>query len=487
MDTAEALRIAPRAAFAGIALLGLTAFVAIVDGLGLRAAALAALLVLPIALYIAFEWPLESVFGLYVLLVPFDNLLGTGSFGTVTKFLGIAAGAFLTLSLARRRAFTFESKPLRILCLFALWMTASTLWSIDQGSSLKILPTYLGLFVLYAAVTMVPITTAQFRTLLLLALLGGICAAAYGAHSFYQNPPQPDGGPIQRLVLQVGNSSIDPNHFANALILPACIAVMWALRAKLAAVRIACIAATALIVAAVLLSGSREGLIAMAFIAAYYAWRSRYRLRLMVAVGAVVLVAATVETSVFARFSSALQTGGSGRTSIWAVALEAAKHRLLQGYGIGSFPAAYDQFYLRVPQPYPYGWDSPAHNLILHYLVETGLVGLFLIAAFLWMQFRSLRDVNPRGDLQDERIMMEAALIAIGIVSTTIDLFHYKYAWLVFFMVALLRNAARNDQEQEAIRRTTPAMTSARSLAASTRALPRSPNSRSALLSSSER
>ena len=182
--------------------------------------------------------------------------------------------------------------------------------------------------------------------------------------------------------------------------------------------------------------------------------------------------------------STALQTGGSGRTSIWAVALEAAKHRLLQGYGIGNFPNAYDIFYLRVRQPYPFGWESPAHNLVMHYLVELGVVGLALIAGFFVAQFLSLRVIERSSAFYDYRVALEAALLAIAAVSLTIDLFTYKYAWLVFAMAALLRNAALGAQASAPILAASSSIMRARSSRAATAALPDSPIARSAALSS---
>jgi O-antigen ligase len=207
-------------------------------------------------------------------------------------------------------------------------------------------------------------------------------------------------------------------------------------------------------------------------------------LQLAVAAAVTVLVAAGAPTSVWQRFSTALQTGGSGRTSIWAVALEAAKHRLLQGYGIGNFPNAYDMFYLRVHQPYPFGWESPAHNLVMHYLVELGVVGLALIAGFFVAQFLSLRVISRSDDLYDYRVALEAAILAIAAVSLTIDLFTYKYAWLVFSVAALLRNAALSAQRSAPILATTSSMIRPRSARAATAALPDSPIARSSVLSS---
>ncbi len=481
MARTQTSQFTPWATLMALPLIAVAALVLLVDGVTVYSVALAAFALAPIGVYVALQWPVESVFALYVLLVPFDNLLGFGSFGTMTKLLGMVAGAFLLLWLVRRDQVSLKSVPLRTLCLFALWMLASALWSIDQRSSLQIIPTYLGLIALYAVVTMIPITAAQFRILLFVSLIGGLLAAAYGVHAFYGNPQlAQERLDVRRLVITVGQSAIDPNQFADSLLFPFCIAGMWALRARRFIELVACVAALVLLVVAVMLSGSREGFVGLLLIAGYYAWRSRYRLRLALAFTCMVLAATSLQTSMFVRLATAFQTGGSGRTSIWAVALEAAKHRPLQGYGIGAFQAAYDLFYLNIYQPYTNGWDSPAHNIVVHYLVETGIVGLVLLAIFFWSQFRSMRVVEPADELWwDDRILMEAALLAIAFVSLSIDLFSYKYAWLVFFMVALFRNAALGRQASAPILPASSAMMPARSGYFSNRLLPDSPSSRS--------
>jgi O-antigen ligase len=208
--------------------------------------------------------------------------------------------------------------------------------------------------------------------------------------------------------------------------------------------------------------------------------------KLAVGLGLLAAFAATVQTSVFLRFASAADTGGSGRTSIWAVALEAAKHRPLQGYGIGNFTQAYNIFYLMAHQPYPYGWDGPAHNLVMHYLIETGIIGLSLIFVFFYAQFRSLRVIENDGGFYDYRVVLEASLIAIVFVSMFIDLFQYKYPWLVFAMLALLRTVAVRYQRSAEIRPTRSDIIAARSGRALNADLPSSPILRKALLSSSD-
>jgi O-antigen ligase len=434
---------APRAALAAIVLVAVSAAVLLVIGPSLASIGVIALVLSPFAVYVVLRWPLASIFGLYVLLVPFDNLLNTGSFGTLTKLLGMISGAFLLLYVVRRRLVSFQDPTLRVLGLLALWMLASTFWALDQKVALSSTATFAGLMLLYAVLTMLPLSRVQLNMLLVLIVAGGVCAAAYGAHTFVHDSSfAQESLNTRRLIVQVGDYQIDPNHFSDALIFPAAIVAMWGLRARSVLPGLASVGALALLVTAILYSGSREGLSALAIIAVYYFWRSQYRLKLAIALGAVIALVSTVQTSVFLRFATALDTGGSGRTSIWAVALEAAKHHLLQGYGIGNFTQAFNLYYLKIHQPYPYGWDSPAHNLVLHYLVELGIVGLLLIGAFIFMQFRSLRAIDRQNEYHDYRIVLEASLIAIVVVSMAIDLFQYKYAWLVFAMVALVRNAA---------------------------------------------
>src|SRR5581483_372881 len=145
----------------------------------------------------------------------------------------VVAGAFLLFWVVRRRHLSLASQPLQVLCALLVWMVASCLWAVDQKAALQMVPTYAGLMLLYAVLTMVPISRSQFRMLLLLIVIGGVCAAAYGAQLFYHDPSFAQQAlTMRRLVIQVGAYHIDPNHFSDALLFPVAIVSMWALRAK---------------------------------------------------------------------------------------------------------------------------------------------------------------------------------------------------------------------------------------------------------------
>ncbi len=352
------------------------------------------------------------------------------------------------------------------LALLILWMFASVYWALDQRVAVSIIPTYAGLILLFVALTLTPLSARDFQAIIVCVVVGGIGAAAYGANVFFHNPTQEqlDTG---RLIIQFGESSDRPKPFCElAAVSGGGTWTMGAQNGSRIYAKTAGIAGSGLMLAAIMYSGSREALAAFAAIVVYYFLRTRYRVQVALAAIAALAAAVSTQTTMWTRFSTVFLTGGSGRTSIWAVAIEAAKHRLLQGYGIGNFEQAYDLYYLTVPQAYPYGFSSPAHNIIFHYVVEIGIVGMLLILWFYGSFFFSLRNIKRDSPLYDYRIMVEASLIAIAIVAFNIDLFTYKYAWLVFAVAAFLCNAAFAQRQSEEIREESSHMIAERPLRA---------------------
>ena len=260
-------------------------------------------------------------FGLYVLLVPFDNLLNTGSFGTVTKLLGIVAGAFLMMwILARRNVLPYRARR-RFLARSASGCWRARSGPSTRGSALPMMPTYGGLLLLYAVVSMIPISPAQFRLLCSLVVAGSRLRGGLRRQHVLPRPDFAQESPA-RLIIEIGSDEIDPNHFSDALIFPAAISACGACGPAAAgaaglhrglggaggrdsAERLARRRDRAAADRGYYLCARGTGLNWQA--SESRCWRS------------------TVQTSVFVRFSTALETGGSGRTSIWAVALGGRK------------------------------------------------------------------------------------------------------------------------------------------------------------------
>ncbi len=94
MDTALSVQSGRWVLAAITVLVGAAAVLLLAAGLPVHGLVLGGAVLFPYLLYVAFTRPLAFPFGLYVLLVPFDNILSFGSFGTITKLLGIVSGAF---------------------------------------------------------------------------------------------------------------------------------------------------------------------------------------------------------------------------------------------------------------------------------------------------------------------------------------------------------------------------------------------------------
>ncbi|MDE2573118.1 MAG: hypothetical protein KGM44_11460, partial [bacterium] len=230
-------------------------------GTPMRVAAAVALALGPAILLIGLTRPLLFPYGLYVLLIPFDNLLSVSSFGTLTKLLGMLSGlAFVFWCL---RVGRLETPPRSVMALGALlcWALFSVLWASSQTDAVNALPQYLSLALLYGMIAMMPVTRAEFRWLLALTVIGGAIAAAYGAHQFHTTTAVTAQNALHgRLVVKIGNRSIDPNEFADAFLFPIAVLTMVTLRTRWLTLKSLGVAGIGMMVAAIALSASREAL-----------------------------------------------------------------------------------------------------------------------------------------------------------------------------------------------------------------------------------
>jgi O-antigen ligase len=397
---------------------------------------------LPILVYFAIVRPIVVPYTLYAFLLPFDNLLSFSTWGTITKFLGILATGAILLWALRTERFTMPGRPWFIGLAFVLWLCASLLWAMRLDLSFNVLPTYVGLFLLYSALSTARIEWRDLALVFGALVAGSIMAAAYGIYLFRDESAVQSSAlqsSLGRLELHSGATIIDPNHFSDALVLPFALLLVPALRPGSILVRVAAVAGLLIMLGAIYVSASREAIIAIGVIVAYLIIRSPHRLKL-VAVAACGAVACLAGQSVlFQRFASAASSGGSGRVAIWQVGFEAFRRHWLAGAGVGNYREVYDTVFMTVYQAYSGGWSRVAHNLIVQSSAELGIIGLILVLAFWFGHFFMMRHIKRGDPLFDYRLALEAGLIALFVASMFIDLIWYKYLWFLFSSVAQLR------------------------------------------------
>ena len=398
--------------------------------------------------YFAYRRPLVFPFTLYVISIPFNDILTSGAFGTISRLLAVLAAAPLLFSLVTQRPIRKPSKAVTAWIVVLVWMSASTAWAIDARFSWPLLSTFFQLFALFAIVSLVRTRREDFTAVVNATIVGGVMAAAYGLWLFAHGI----GVNSDRLFIRSGNNVVDPNHYAASLLVPIGLLTMSLLQPHRLLVKLGLLLPLAAMVAAIYASGSRGALLALALMYGYYFVRSRYRVTLAIVAASIALVSVPFMTDLAARLAIAASSGGAGRLDIWAVAWGAFKAHWLIGAGLANFSLAYDQAFIHVPQAVFEHWHRAPHNLIVSSSVELGVIGLALMLWAWGRQAQSLAELVDSGHpLFDVRIALEGALLGLFVSSMFLDIMYRKYVWLAFMLVALTRSFALEHARRERV------------------------------------
>ncbi len=415
-------------------------------GLAEVAAAVAA----PIGAWLAWARPIIFPYGLYAIVAPLEILtqLNNGE-GTIARLIGLASGVALLLYAIRMRSVRTPPRAITWLVLLVGWMALSTLWSMNTDNAGRESLTLLQLAGLYLVIACYPTQRRDMAPLLASILIGGVLAAVVGIYEFHSGgiTQQQFMQDYNRLEVTIGRLSIDPNLYGDALLLPFAIALTWFARARKLLFGLLALAAMGTLVIALALAASREAGIALVvevvvLVTLLHAWK-RVAIPLAVVVGGALAAYPNVVLRAVADAG-----GGYGRTSIWHVGVAAFLQHPLFGSGAGSFGDVYDRWYLRIFETYDVGWNMASHDLVVHYGVELGVVGLILLLGWWISQFALARGLPRVGTLGDVRAICVASLIALALVSFLVDLFDSKFLWLAFGLIAQVRNAAICSEEE---------------------------------------
>jgi O-antigen ligase len=186
----------------------------------------------------------------------------------------------------------------------------------------------------------------------------------------------------------------------------------------------------------ILLTGSRGGLLAMgsAILLLTLAWiiekgiKSSAVLKIsgvLILLTAAFFVALQVlPQEIVSRFTiaSVLESGGSGRTTIWAMAIDAYKdfsifHKLF-GYGAGTITYFTD--------------GIVAHNLWLESLLEIGVIGTLIFIIFYLTYFKKAVDMKD--------YVVLASFFGYIVMSMSLSLYSFKPIWNIMLLILILKN-----------------------------------------------
>jgi O-antigen ligase len=316
----------------------------------------------------------------------------------------------------------------------------SIYWSIaprDTALDVSVLASQVFLFV---AIVLTRFERADLRRFGTALLIGGVLAVCWGLfHVFFLG-----GLPVARGrggSPRFGDDLLGANNQAAALLLPLAIAVTRVLAEK-GRSRLMHVVAAVILVAGIVMTGSRGGLLASLVVLATVLWFGAARVSVKVALAgaAVVLLTATlvVQPGGFGR-RQVEREGSSGRSDIWEVGLHACRLYCLEGAGWGGFPEVYRQELASVPEAriQTRGSTFEPHNIFILAAVETGIVGLALVVVGLWVGLVSAWRLPP-----SMRAPPMAALLGTVVSSFFLSNLGYKFFWAVLTYVAVSETVA---------------------------------------------
>jgi O-antigen ligase len=397
---------------------------------------------LPLCAFLALRYPMIFPFGLYAVLVPFDTLLQvSGGGATLGRVVGIAtAGTMILHALLLRRAFV-PHRAWLLWAAVAIYTSASLLWTSDPANGILVTSSVVQLFLFMTVLAMYPATKTEFRIALCFVIGCGVLAALYAVQQYLSGNIASDS----RVVLSLGSAyAIDSNYFGASFILPIAIGTCFIFYAKPLIGKLASGLATLVMLAGLLVTGSRGAFVAALAIFIFFAVRSKYKVQAVVFLalaGSVTLLF----PSVYARFAndpSGQQGSGSGRTFIWQTGLYSLRDHIFFGTGVGSFSDTYDRNFLHVYQAAFQGWSRPSHSILVGGLTELGIVGLLIVLSAWFVSFRQLRIIPKTSEWFGLRLAFEGAIIALFAVGLSIDPTYIKYVWLAHSMALMLLNQA---------------------------------------------
>jgi O-antigen ligase len=374
---------------------------------------------------------------------------------SVVKIAGLMLAISWLANVATRQEATSQFRSAQpaltyVLVLFLSWIALSQIWAESSGEALAAF-SRLALDAILFLIVFTTVRTPNQMIGVVAAFVAGACIdALYGLLSTPAATEDPS---------RLTGSIDDPNGLATVLM--AALALSLGLAAALRRMplaRMAVIGVATLCAAAIFLTGSRSGLIALGVaLAAFIVVGSRWRGRILVL--ALVLAVAGVGYYKYVAspgLRSHVSTVGSGesRLDLWTVGWRMVQKHPVEGVGAGNFPVS-SVHYLLEPGAIArsdsfVGTPQVAHNTYLELWAELGLVGLLLFLSMVGLCLRSAlraaRVFARQGDIRMEMIARALFVALAGFLAAAffVSREYAKDGWLLLGLAPAVLAIARS-------------------------------------------
>jgi len=364
---------------------------------------------------------------LYVALMPWENAGPAGGAGTIVKLVGLAFGAAYVIH---------RGTHLRLGAVgpwvwgFVVWACASLLWTAVAATVFDEAFTLVQLFIITILVADLMAHRPETAGPVMWTYVASATITSFiGLYMYALNHSSlPDG----RAEAFIGQGA---PQFATIL-LPAAIMLTWR---SLHRPALWAMGGALVVNLAIVLSATRSAWLAIVVaitLGLLPRLETGRRLALILAAVAVALamfLAPGVGDLLTERLNTAIETGGTGRTAIWAVGLNVVPEHPLIGIGYGAFPSVINPENVRATilpvQTDVLDFPIGPHNIVVGVLVELGIVGLLLL-------FGVARSVFRGRARSEAAVLARAVMIGFAVQALFLGIANLKQVWL-FLGIAL--------------------------------------------------
>jgi len=399
-------------------------------------------LVLAVGLW-AFQRP-PRVFAIYAAVIPFGSTFALPlglprSFTTISSILAALTVVALTWGLVRRRLHNPLTLATSLWLLFLSLAAASAAWSLRPAATVDDVFVLGSLVILYLVVALYPFERNDLAFVANAIVVGTALTGAYAiALAATSNLPETGAGLARFEITGAGGGEGgDPNITAAALLLGFAIALHDALQPGISrAMRVGYLIATVLTAIGIVLTVSRGGIIAAGIVVAIVVVKQRRGAITILILGLVMAPALFLIPDTVAERSD--NTGTSGRTAIWEIALESCPEYCVTGSGFATFPDVHEEHLLTTPDATGTKLRFQAHSIWLGTLIELGVLGLVLATVALVALGWDLWRVPSRF-----RAGALAGLVGLIVTNSFLSNSTFKYFWLVLMYGTIVVNVNR--------------------------------------------
>lgn len=362
---------------------------------------------------------------IYLVALPL-NAVNIGAFGSALKILAVLPILVALLSGNKMQL----QKPLKWQFYFTLFAIMSIAWSTSYTLSISRCITYVLLFVLLLSASFFCFDEKELNKVKL-ALVWSSRITAVLLLIF--------GDVIQGRLWLKGIITEDPNYICAYFAFGTVFALNRIMSDKRAILKLCGAVEMCLYVFVVFLTGSRGGLLAiLSAIGVYIILFSKGNKKYVAAkIICFVFVFAAInvildnlpeELRVRFSFDNVFDSGGSGRTELWANAIDMFKNANIftKFFGFGTSTVRYNMLQLG------YARTNVVHNIFLETLVELGIVGLIIysVAIFLF----------AKKAFQNEDKFAFSVIVCMIVLSLSTSIYAFKPYFNIMLYIVLLKN-----------------------------------------------